>query len=85
VSEGRRDLVPFLHRRRRTTIVVESGNDRFAIHFEFEKLPPAPLTPPLPLLLLKPPAANPTYEWILMFCLNMRDGSCYTENDAYRR
>ena len=37
------------------TIIAQIGRERFAIHFEFEDLPPAPLTPPPPLLLLKQP------------------------------
>jgi hypothetical protein len=39
----------------RTTIIVQIGRERFAIHFEFEDLPPAPLSPPPPLLLVEQP------------------------------
>lgn len=39
-----------------STIVVQIGRERFAIHYEVEDLPPAP---PTLLVLLKPPAIKP--------------------------
>ena len=37
------------------TVICQIGRERFAIHFEFEDLPPAAPTPRPPLLLLQPP------------------------------
>jgi hypothetical protein len=37
-----------------TTVTVQIGSERFAIHFEIEDLPPAAPTPPKLVLLRKP-------------------------------
>ena len=58
MKKNEKKVLPFPPPPRETsdqTIICQIGNDRFAIHFTFEDLPPALPTPPSPLLLLKQP------------------------------